>query len=249
MKMIAAAILILLGVNSALAQDPKTCAIPSYLLLADNELKKVVAAVKVGRLNIAVVGSGSSLLTGADGPRSAYPARLESTLTRRLPRIAVKVVSIAKSRETADTMAKEFEQILAEVKPDLVVWQTGTVDAIRGVPLDEFQGVLEEGVERLQAGGADVILMNQQYSPRTESMIAIGPYADAMRVVAQHYGVPLFDRLSIMRHWSEVGQFDLHAASKTNVLAQRVHDCLGRAIASLIVESAHLEMAAPKPTQ
>jgi hypothetical protein len=249
MKLMLTAFVMLLGLSSAFAQDPKTCSIPGYLLLADNELKQVAAAVKAGRLNVVVVGSGSSLLSGADGPRSAYPARLEIALSRRLPGIAVKVVSIAKSRETAEAMAQEFEQILADSKPDLVVWQTGTVDAIRGVPKDDFQDVLSEGVEKLQAGKADVILMNPQYSPRTESMIAIGPYADIMRVVSQHYGVLLFDRLSIMRHWSEDGQFDLHAASKSNNLAQRVHDCLGRAIASLIIQSAHLEIASPKPSQ
>ncbi len=64
-------------------------------------------------------------------------------------------------------------------------------------------------------------------------MIALGPYADAMRVVAQQHEVPLFDRLGIMRHGSEIGAFDLYAAGKDNVLAQRVHDCIGRGIAAL----------------
>lgn len=240
---------LLVGIGGASAQDPQTCSIPGYLLLSDSPLPKVAAAVKAGRLNVAVVGAGSSLLPGPDGPRAAYPARMESVLAKRLPRVAFKLSVVAKSRQTAAAMAEEFEQILAAEKPDLVVWQTGTVDAIRGIPSDEFQTVLEHGIEKLQAAGADVILMNPQYSPRTESMIAIGPYADIMRVVAQQHVVPIFDRLSIMRHWSEVGQFDLHAASKSNTLAQRVHDCLGRAIASLIVQSAQLEIAAPKPSQ
>ena len=100
---------------------------------------------------------------------------------------------------------------------------------------------LGEPAERLHRGGADVILMNMQYSPRTESMISVEPYADIIRVVSQERDVPLFDRLGIMRHWSEVGAFDLYAAGKYNVLAQRVHDCIGRAIALLIINSGHLE--------
>ena len=60
-------------------------------------------------------------------------------------------------------------------------------------------------------------------------MIALGPFVDTMRVVAQQREVPLFDRFGIMRHWSETGAFDLYAAGKDNVLAQRVHDCIGRA--------------------
>ena len=95
-------------------------------------------------------------------------------------------------------------------------------------------------MERLQRGGADVILMNMQYSPRTETMITVSPYADAMRVVAQHFDTPLFDRLGIMRHWSETGAFDLYAVGRDNVLAQRVHDCIGRAIAALVINAGKL---------
>jgi hypothetical protein len=71
-------------------------------------------------------------------------------------------------------------------------------------------------------------------------MVALGPYADAMRVVAQQHEVPLFDRLAIMRHWSDTGDFDLYAAGRDNVLAHRVHDCIGRGIASMIIDAAHL---------
>jgi hypothetical protein len=91
--------------------------------------------------------------------------------------------------------------------------------------------------------------MNMQYSPRTETMFALGPYADNMRVVAQQYEIPLFDRLAIMRHWSDTGAFDLYAAGKDNVLAHRVHDCIGRAIAAMIIDAAHLKPPEPKAGQ
>ena len=71
-------------------------------------------------------------------------------------------------------------------------------------------------------------------------MIAVSPYADVIRVVAQHFDTPLFDRLGIMRHWSETGAFDLYAAGRDNVLAQRVHDCIGRAIAALVIDAGKL---------
>ena len=120
---------------------------------------------------------------------------------------------------TAEDMAKGMAKLLVDEKPDLVIWQTGTVDAIRRIEPDDFRAALDEGVETLHKGGADVILMNMQYSPRTDIMIALGPYADNMSVVAQQHEVPLFDRLAIMRHWSDIGEFDLYAAGKDNVLA------------------------------
>ena len=105
---------------------------------------------------------------------------------------------------------------------------------------DNFRAALDEGVEALHKGGADVILMNMQYSPRTDIMVPLAPYADIMRVVAQQHEIPLFDRLAIMRHWSDTGAFDLYAAGKDNVLAHQVHDCIGRGIASMIIDAAHL---------
>jgi hypothetical protein len=223
------------------AAEPDRCDIPDYLLFGTNELKHTNAVVtKDRRLTIVVVGTGSSALAGPDGPGSAYPARLEAALQRRLPSVAVKVVPLVRSRMTAEDMVQGMGKLLIDEKPDLVVWQTGTLDAIRRVEPEDFRTALEDGVETLHKGGADVILMNMQYSPRTESMIALGPFADAMRVVAQQNEIPLFDRLAIMRNWSDTGAFDLYATGKDNVLAHRVHDCIGRGIAAMIIDAAHL---------
>jgi lysophospholipase L1-like esterase len=225
--------------GAAWAAEP--CDIPAYLLSGNYELKHVTEAVqKEKKLTIAVVGTGSSILAGPDGPRSAYPARLEAVLRQKLPSVEIKVVSLVRTRMTAEDMARGMEKVLADEKPDLVIWQTGTLDAIRRVDPDELRAALDEGVETLHKGGADVILMNMQYSPRTDIMVPLGPYADNMRVVAQQHEIPLFDRLAIMRNWSDTGAFDLYAAGKDNVLAQRVHDCIGRAIASMIIDAAHL---------
>jgi len=227
--------------GAALAAERQACEIPGYLLFGTNELKHVAEVAKNDhRLTIAVVGTGSSALAGPDGPKSAYPARLEAALQQRLPSVAVKVVTLVRTRLSTEDLAKGMGKLLIDEKPDLVIWQTGTIDAMRRVEPDDFRTALEDGVETLLKGGVDVILMNMQYSPRTDIMVALGPYADNMRVVAQQHEIPLFDRLAIMRHWSDTGAFDLYAAGKDNVLAHRVHDCIGRGIAALIIDAAHL---------
>ena len=238
---IAAVLAALLSCGAAFAAERQACEIPGYLLFGTNELKHVAEVVKTDhRLTIAVVGTGSSALAGPDGPPSAYPARLEAALKQRLPSVAVKVVTLVRTRLSTEDLAKGMGKLLIDEKPDLVIWQTGTIDAMRRVEPDDFRNALEEGVETLLKGGVDVILMNMQYSPRTDIMVALGPYADNMRVVAQQHEIPLFDRLAIMRHWSDTGAFDLYAAGKDNVLAHRVHDCIGRGIAALIIDAAHL---------
>jgi hypothetical protein len=236
--------------GQALAVDPPSCAVPDNLLFFDNNLTRVATAVgKQHQLTMAVFGTGSSTLAGSEGPSLAYPARLEAVLSQRLPKVMVRVATRTKGGQTAESMRRNMTDLLVDEKPSLVIWQTGTVDAIRRVELDEFRATLEGGVEALQAGGADVILMNMQYSPRTESMIQVGPYVDEMRAVAQQREIPLFDRFAIMRYWSDEGAFDFYTAGKDNGLAQRVHDCLGRAIGSLVIEDGHLQSFANKASQ
>jgi hypothetical protein len=211
-------------------------------MFGDAPLEHVKAAVtKDKTLKILVLGTTSSTLPGAEGSKYAYPARLEVALRRRLPGVAVTVVAAAKPRQSASEMSESIEKLLLDEKPNLVLWQTGTFDAVRGLDPEEFRASVADGVETIQAGGADVILMNQQYSPRTESMVALGLHADNMRWVAREREVPLFDRLAIMRYWYDSGQIDLYAATKDIGTAKLVHDCIGRALASMIIDAARLD--------
>ena len=224
------------------AEKADVCAVPGYLMLGDSPLERVKAAVtKDKSLRILVLGTTSSTLPGAEGAKYAYPARLEAALRRRLPGVAVTVVTAAKPRQSASEMGELIEKLLLDEKPNLVLWQTGTFDAVRGLDPEEFRASIADGVETIQAGGADIILMNQQYSPRTELMVALGPYADNMRWVAREREVPLFDRLAVMRHWYDSGQIDLYAATKDIGTAKLVHDCIGRALASMIIDAARLD--------
>ena len=232
------------------APEANPCEVPAYILFGEGKLehvKKSVAEQK--KLTILVLGSGSSVLPGPDGANKSYPGRLEELLQKRFPGVEVKVAAVAKPRLTAADMNESLEKVLVDRKPDLVVWQTGTVDAMKGIDPDAFRTSLDEGVEQILEAGADVILMNMQYSPRTETMISLSNYADIMRVVSRERGVPLFDRREIMRHWNDSGNFDLNLATKDIATAFKVHDCLGRALASLVIEAGHLDAVKARPTQ
>ncbi len=227
----------------ARAEDaPQSCEVPAYLLTSESALPKVADAVKSGHpLDILVVGSRSSTINTSDG--SAYPGRLQAALREKLPSIAVNVSLELQVKKTAEEAASGFVKLVEGKRPTLVIWQTGTVDAMRSIDPDDFRSAVDEGVAALQNAGADVVLMNLQYSPRTETMISASPYLDNMRVVAQRHDVPLFDRFAIMRNWNDSGDFDLFSASHGIELAKRVHDCLGRALSKFVIEAAHLNPA------
>jgi hypothetical protein len=226
------------------------CAVAAHLVNADAGLPKVAAAIsKTKSLTIFVTGTTSSTLPGANGAQLAYPARLEAALQKKLPGVTIKVVVSAKPRRTAAEMAEDFPRVLEADAPALIIWQTGTADAMKGIDPEEFRATIEEGAEGAKTGGADLILMNMQYSPRTDTLIAAAPYNDALRFVALQHGLNLFDRLGIMRHWSELGTFDLYAATKSLDTAGQVHDCIGRLLAQLVVEGAKVAEAESKETR
>jgi hypothetical protein len=97
------------------------------------------------------------------------------------------------------------------------------VDALQSINTDQFRAALEHGIGIARSAGADVVLINAQYSPRTESMIALGTYAEIMRWVALQQEVPVFDRFSIMKLWVDLGTFDLYSATRKLDIAERVH--------------------------
>jgi GDSL-like lipase/acylhydrolase family protein len=242
------AALVLCGA-AALAKPVDVCEVPGYLLFGDTALNAVNAAVtKDKTLKIVVLGGTSSTLPGPNGLKLAYPARLEATLASRLPGVKVTVAAHTKSRQSAAEMASGIAQIVDQ-KPNLVVWQTGTYDAVHGTDPEQFRSSVADGVDKLRKNASDVVLMNMQYSPRTESIVAVGAYADAMRWVARELDVPEFDRMEIMRHWYDSGQFDLYAATKDMKLAMSVHDCIGKALAAMIIDAARLEASDGAPQQ
>ena len=221
---------------------PANCEVPAYLLTTESTLPKVENAVKSGLpLDILVVGSRSSTISTSEA--SAYPGRLQAVLKQMLPKVAVNVSVELQIKKTAEEVATGLVKLVEAKKPTLVVWQTGTYDAMRSIDPEDFRGAVGEGVVALKEAGAEVVLMNLQYSPRTETMITAPPYLDSMRVVAQQYDVPLFDRFTIMRHWNDSGDFDLFSPSHGLDLARRVHDCIGRALAKFVVEAARVSPA------
>ena len=235
----------LLVAASARAEAPvvQSCEVPAYLLTSESTLPKVAAAVKPGgKLNILVVGSRSSVI-GVSDSTSAYPGRLQEILRDKLPGVEVNVSLELQPKKTAEELAPTLGKLVDERKPNLVIWQTGTYDAMRQVDAEDFRSALDEGVGAMKTAGTDVLLMNLQYSPRTETMISGSAYLDNMRVVAQQHDVPLFDRFAIMRQWNENGDFDLFSPSPGAELAKRVHDCLGRALSTFVIDAAHVNPA------
>jgi hypothetical protein len=238
--------LAVVALSGAASTDAVWAATPAECLVAEPQLEHIFSlpatarAIAAKKLDILVLGAGSSMLPGANGAKYAYPSRLQKALAEALSGVVVNVTTDVSSHRNAAEMVKSLPAALAQSKPALVIWQTGTIDAMQSVDPDQFSQTLDQGINLTRNAGADVVLVNAQYSPRTESMIALGTYTDNMRWVALQHEVPLFNRFGIMRLWSDLGTFNFTTATKKLDMAERVHDCIGRLLAELIVEAAKL---------
>jgi len=221
------------------AEMPAPCRVAEHQLDRETGLPRVAKAIAKKKLDILVIGAGSSSLPGS-GASKAYPARLEAVLAEQLPGVTVKVATDIKPGRTAADAIKPLISDLASTKPVLTIWQAGTVDAMRSVEVDAFSAALDQGIDASRKAGSDVILVNAQYSPQTESIIALGAYSDNMRWAALRHEIPLFDRFGLMKSWAELGTFDFTATTKKLEIAEQVHDCIGRLLADLVINGAKI---------
>src|SRR5664279_4469995 len=115
---------------------------------------------------------------------------------------------------TAEMMLATLTQELTANHFDLVLWQTGTVEAVRGLRPDTLRGVLEDGVDAAQKAGADVVLVDPQFSRFLRANTDMGPYETVLQQIAGLPGVSLFNRFDLTQDWVNSGQVDLERVSR-----------------------------------
>ena len=226
------------------------CPVPERFYTSEPPLTKTAKALAGGReVVIAVLGGASTVGLAAGGSSLAWPARLSSVLTARFPSARIKVVNLAVARQTAKAAVERLVRDVLSLKPTLVIWETGTMEAVRGIDVDEFRETVQAGINELRAAGTEVVLMNMQFSRETDAMIDFGPYLNAMRELAEANDVPMFRRRGIMRHWAESDLLDLRTRdeAKRRQLAAKLYDCIGRAMADFVTRGVPAAKAVDSP--
>ncbi len=181
----------------------------------------LAAAVQRGSVTIVALGSSSTFGAGASAAANAYPPRLEALLRAAWPGVAVRVVNAGRSGETSSEMVARIGRDVLPERPDLVIWQAGGNEALRGRAPSEFAAVMRVGLEAL--GGTPVVLMDNQRSPR---LAGRGPLFDAELA---RLGVPVFRRSAAMAAWGADGAALVHPDGLH--LNDRGYECLAGELA------------------
>jgi lysophospholipase L1-like esterase len=153
---------------------------------------------------IVAFGSSSTAGYGTTSPEFTYPNRLAAQLHRRYPTADITVVNRGEGGEDAPEMMKRLQTSVLDLKPDLVIWQVGTNAVLRNLDPSETAKLVEEGVTRIQAAGADLVLVDPQYSPAVNAKAeSASKMVQLLGKVAALRHVGFFPRFEVMREWHE----------------------------------------------
>jgi lysophospholipase L1-like esterase len=162
------------------------------------------AAHGAPKLTIIAFGSSSTEGVGASSPAAAYPNRMQAELRKAMAPTAVTVINRGIGGEDVDDMMKRLPGIIAE-KPDMIVWQTGTNDPIRKVPLKRFIAKTRVGLLAMREAHIAAILMEPQDCSVLRGIPGSMRYRDAVRQIGAELDVPVIRRWDLMQNWLDRG--------------------------------------------
>ena len=218
----------------ALSPDCRTKRIAGELFR--RPLRALSRAVRAKRqVRVLAIGSSSTAGVGASSASATYIARLETSLEGSLQGLNFNVVGRGLSGEEAQGAADRMKQEVEETKPDLVVWQLGTNDAIRHVSLDKFKTCVKTTLSWLNENKIDVVLIDPQYGDALTKDEHYEKVVGALAEVARETRVLLVDRFEAMRELQrERGDLFYLATDKLH-LNDRGHRCMAEQLARAIV--------------
>ncbi|UZE49793.1 SGNH/GDSL hydrolase family protein [Rhodopseudomonas sp. P2A-2r] len=181
------------------------CLPPKGGAKAMGSLPHVAAKLAAGEpVVIVAFGSSSTEGYGSTAPEFTYPNRLAAQLHRAYPGAGITVLNRGKGGEDAPEMMARLQNEVINSKPDLVIWQVGTNAVLRNLDPGDTAKIVEDGIGKIQAAGADLVLVDPQYSPAvnakpesTSKMIKL------LNKVAELRHVGIFPRFEVMREWHE----------------------------------------------
>jgi lysophospholipase L1-like esterase len=191
-------------------------------------------------IKIVAIGSSSTAGAGASSDSASYPSQLAIELAKRFPNAHFTVVNRGANGEEAAEMLARFDSSVIAENPDLVLWQVGTNAVLRDQPLPPAETLIQEGIERLKATGADVVLIDPQFVPKVIAKTEAEGMVRLLATSAKRYGVNLFERFALMRRWREREGLPFESFTSPDQLHMNdwSYSCLAKTLTAAIAEAA-----------
>ena len=191
-------------------------------------------------ITIVAIGSSSTWGAGASSPAANYPNRLAAELQQQFPGHPFTVLNRGIGGEEIADMLKRFDSAVVAAKPDLVLWQIGTNSVIRDHKLGDHGAPIRDGIKKIRAIGADVVLIDPQFAPKVIVKPEAEPMVELIATTAKQEDVDLFRRFDVMKRWRKVD----HLWFETFVSPDGLHmndwsyACMAKGLGMAIAEAA-----------
>jgi acyl-CoA thioesterase I len=220
---------------------PAACALTLEQVRFDRPLPRIGRRLAGGKpIKIVALGSSSTYGAGASNSAASYPSRLAEDLARRFPGHDITVLNRGINGDEIAGMLARLDSAVITEKPDLVLWQLGTNSLLRDRAVPPHASLLHEGLARLKAVGAEVVLIDPQYAPRVLAKPHVGDMVALIATAAKTEHVGLFHRFDLMRHWYEADHlpFEAFVSSDGVHMNNWSYACLAKALGMAIAEAA-----------
>lgn len=222
------------------------CDVPGADIAAPATLPNLAAALQKGeKVRILAIGSSSTSGYGASSKTMSYPSQLETILENALKGVDVVIVNRGVSGEIAETTAERIRNEVALRKPDLVLWQLGTNDALARIPLPEFEDTVRSTIRWLKQSQIDVVLVGVQYTTRLVRDANYLAIRDSLQKIAAEENILYVRRYDAMRFIAQ-RRANLQLLSGDNFhLNDLGYHCMAEHIAHALIVSLFAKRARP----
>jgi acyl-CoA thioesterase I len=222
---------------AAAATDAPACVVPKDVARLALPLKRTARQLDAGKLTLVVaLGSSSTAGVGASSAVMAYPNRLMVELGQRFPKQPLMVLNRGIPGARAVDMLARFDETVAAEHPDLVLWQVGTNAVLRGYEHAKSDAVIRDGIRRMKAIGADVVLIDPQFAPKVIANPEIDDMVDLISSAGAQAKADVFHRFALMRYWHDVEKipFETFLSSDGLHMNDWAYSCFAKALAEAI---------------
>lgn len=143
------------------------CEAPANYIATSAPLPHLAKALAEHRtLQILAVGSAAVEGIGLNAGVKSYPVQIEDMLKLALKGVDVDIINRGTGGEVAQTSAERIRSEVALTKPDVVLWQLGTNDALARIDPEQFTDTVKSTIDWLKSNDIDVVLVGLQYTTR-----------------------------------------------------------------------------------
>ncbi len=222
------------------------CEAPATDIAAPASLPHFAAALKEHKvLRILAIGSSSTAGVGASSSDKTYPSQLEAILEHALKGVDIELVNRGVSGEVAEIAAERIKSEVALAKPELVLWQLGTNDALERVDPAEFEATVRSTIRWLKENEIDVALVGLQYTPLLAQDQGYAAIHDSLQRAATLESVLYVRRDDAMRFIARArANMELMSKDKFH-LNDLGYQCMAEHVAHAVIVSIFAKPALP----